>query len=139
MVPLPVNRSASSGTLHQTDRRATRGLRQSQNGLYYDLESGVPMRAMMFLLTLSLSLHLVALPSSAASESSGTGKAGSNQGLTLDDVGRGLKSAAKNIEEEIPKIGPAIGKTFKQVTGSNKGTDNSPKPSGSQNTTKSKR
>lgn len=97
------------------------------------------MRAMMLLLTLSLSLHSVALPSSAASESSGTGKTGSNQGLTLDDVGRGLKSAAKNIEEEIPKIGPAIGKTFKQVTGSDKGTDNSPKPSNSQNTTKSKR
>ena len=93
----------------------------------------------MFLLTLSLSLHLVALPSSAASESSGTDKTGSNQGLTVDDVKRGLKSAAKNIEEEIPKIGPAVGKTFKQVTGNDKGTSTSPKTSSSQNSTKSKR
>lgn len=97
------------------------------------------MRAMMFLLTLSLSLHSVALSSSAASESSGTDKTGSNQNLTLDDVRRGLKSAAKNIEEEIPKIGPAISKTFKQVTGNDKGTATSSKNSSSQNSTKSQR
>lgn len=44
------------------------------------------------------------------------GKAGSNQGLTLEDVGRGLKSAAKNIEQEIPKIGSAIGSAVKKIT-----------------------
>ena len=55
-----------------------------------------------------------------ASEPTNTGKAGSNQGLTLENLGRGIKSAAKNIEEEIPKIGPAIGDTFKKVTGGDK-------------------
>ncbi len=64
----------------------------------------------------------------AAPESSG--KAEPNQGLTLNEIGRGLKSAAKNIEEEIPKIGPAIGKTFKQVTdgGKKAGTSKAPPP-----------
>ena len=57
----------------------------------------------------------------------------------LDEIGRGLKSAAKNIEEEIPKIGPAIGKTFKQVTGGEKETDHSPKSSTSSNSTKPKK
>jgi len=46
-----------------------------------------------------------------------TGKVGPNRGLTLEDIGRSLKSAAQNIENEIPKIGPAIGETFKKVTG----------------------
>jgi hypothetical protein len=41
------------------------------------------------------------------------------KGLTVDDLTRGLRSAAQNIEKEIPKIGPAIGKTIKSVTGSN--------------------
>jgi hypothetical protein len=44
-------------------------------------------------------------------------KKGSSQSITLDDIGRGLKGAAKNIGDEIPKIGPAIGDTFKKVTG----------------------
>ena len=46
-----------------------------------------------------------------------TGTIGPNKGLTLEDIGKGLKSAAQNIENEIPKIGPAIGETFKKVTG----------------------
>ncbi|MFO0780263.1 MAG: hypothetical protein U0223_21965 [Nitrospira sp.] len=41
-----------------------------------------------------------------------------NKGLTVEDLTRGLRSAAQNIEKEIPKIGPAIGKTLKSVTGS---------------------
>ncbi len=40
----------------------------------------------------------------------------SNQGSTLEDIGRGVKSAAKNIEQEIPKIGAAIGDAVKKVT-----------------------
>ena len=73
------------------------------------------MRTMLVALSLSMSSLLVAVPSNAATENSGKGKSGSNQGLTLDDIGRGLKSAAKNIEEEIPKVGPAISDTFKKV------------------------
>ena len=40
-----------------------------------------------------------------------------SKGITVEDLGRGLKSAAQNVEKEIPKIGPAIGETFKKVTG----------------------
>jgi hypothetical protein len=46
------------------------------------------------------------------------------KGLTVDDLGRGLKSAAKNVENEIPKIGGAIGNAVKKVTG--KGSENPP-------------
>ncbi|MCS6291306.1 MAG: hypothetical protein H8K10_20375 [Nitrospira sp.] len=95
------------------------------------------MRTMLVALSLSMSSLLVAVPSNAATENSGKGKSGSNQGLTLDDIGRGLKSAAKNIEEEIPKIGPAIGETFRKVTGGGK-EKSPPKPS-AQNTTKDKK
>lgn len=82
------------------------------------------MRTVVFLLLLTF-LMLAALPSvsSATSESTDTDKIGPNQGLTLENIGRGIKSAAKNIEEEIPKIGPAIGETFKKVTGSDKEKD----------------
>jgi len=43
-------------------------------------------------------------------------KAEGNKGITVDDLGRGLKSAAQNVEQEIPKIGSAIGETFKKIT-----------------------
>jgi len=58
--------------------------------------------------------------SSAWSGTTDAGKAERNQGLTIENIGRGLKSAAKNIESEVPKIGPAIGDTFKKITGSDK-------------------
>ncbi len=73
----------------------------------------------------------------AGSESTNTGKVGPNQGLTLENIGRGLKSAAKNIEEEIPKIGPSIGNTFKKVTGSDK--ENQPPKTAPQTSLKSKK
>jgi len=43
-------------------------------------------------------------------------KAEGNKGITVDDLGRGLKSAAQNVEKEIPKNGSAIGETFKKIT-----------------------
>jgi hypothetical protein len=43
-------------------------------------------------------------------------KAEGNKGITVDDLVRGLKSAAQNVEKEIPKIGSAIGETFKKIT-----------------------
>ena len=43
-------------------------------------------------------------------------KAEGNKGITVDDLGRGLKSAAQNVEKEIPKIGSAIGETIKKIT-----------------------
>ena len=79
------------------------------------------MRPRVVLPSLFLVLAALASTSEAASESTDSGgKVGSNQGLTFEDIGRGLKSAAKNIGDEIPKIGPAIGDTFKKVTGSDK-------------------
>jgi len=53
----------------------------------------------------------------AASDSADTQKSQESKGITVDDLGRALKSAAQNIEREIPKIGPAIGETFKKITG----------------------
>ncbi len=53
----------------------------------------------------------------AASDPVETQKSQENKGITVEDLGRALKSAEQNIEKEIPKILPAIEKTFKQVTG----------------------
>lgn len=53
----------------------------------------------------------------AGSDSAESQKKEDGKGLTVEDLGRGLKSAAQNIEKEIPKIGPAIGDTFKKITG----------------------
>ena len=53
---------------------------------------------------------------------------GENQGLTVDDLGRGLKSAAKNVENEIPKIGSAIGSAVKKITENGQDKPSSPKP-----------
>lgn len=50
------------------------------------------------------------------STSAGSGKTEDSKGITVDDLGRGLKSAAHNIEKEIPKMGSAIGNAFKKVT-----------------------
>ena len=41
---------------------------------------------------------------------------GGNKGITIDDYARGLKSAANNIEKEIPKMGSAIGSGLKKIT-----------------------
>jgi hypothetical protein len=48
----------------------------------------------------------------------------------VDDLGRGLKSAAQNVEKEIPKIGSAIGETFRKIT--DKRPDNRPPQEASQ-------
>jgi hypothetical protein len=78
---------------------------------------------------LTACLVIPAASSSAADEEKKDG----HKGVTVDDLTRGLKSAGKNIENEIPKIGPAIGDTFKNVTG--KG---SKKPSDAKSDTPSK-
>lgn len=53
----------------------------------------------------------------AASDSAETQKSQESKGITVEDLGRALKSAGQNIEKEIPKIGSAIGETFKKITG----------------------
>jgi hypothetical protein len=67
-----------------------------------------------WLLWLSIGLSTTTLAEAADSQ-----QVEQRKGLTVDDLTRGLRSAAQNIEKEIPKIGPAIGKTLKSVTGSN--------------------
>jgi len=64
------------------------------------------------LLLLGLSLTAESALSSSDNQRTEGGK-----GTTVEDLGRGLKSAVQNIEKEIPKIGPAIGETFKKITG----------------------
>ena len=58
-------------------------------------------------------IAVLLLPSfSGAAESASKG----NKGTTVDDLGRGLKSAAQNVEREIPKLGSAIGNAVKKIT-----------------------
>ena len=71
-------------------------------------------RAAVIMLMLVVWLSQVA---GAASDSADTQKSQESKGITVDDLGRALKSAAQNIEREIPKIGPAIAETFKKITG----------------------
>jgi len=48
-----------------------------------------------------------------------------SKGVTVDDLGRGVKSAAQNIEREIPKMGSAIGSAFKKITEQGSGKSSS--------------
>ena len=51
-----------------------------------------------------------------SSASDGNRSTGSSSGVTVGDLGRGLKSAAQNVEKEIPKMGSAIGGAIKKMT-----------------------
>ena len=62
-----------------------------------------------------------AAAAAASSTSPDNHKTGDGKGLTIDDLGRGLKSAAHNIEKEIPKFGSAVGNAIKKIT--EKGSD----------------
>lgn len=46
---------------------------------------------------------------------------------TVEQIGQGIKSAAQNVEREIPKMGAAIGNGVRKITGgdSNKSTNKS--------------
>jgi len=69
----------------------------------------------------------------SASESSDGQKNTGSKGITVDDLGRGLKSAVQNVEKEIPKIGSAIGEAFKKLT------DKGSETKSSQDSTKEKK
>jgi peptidoglycan hydrolase CwlO-like protein len=69
-----------------------------------------------------VALLVIGLTQAAASSTAADNrKTGNGKGLTVDDIGRGLKSAANNVEKEIPKVGSAIGNAFKKIT--EKGTE----------------
>lgn len=55
----------------------------------------------------------------SVSAASATQQADNHKGMAVEDLAHGLRSAAQNIEKEIPTIGPAIGKTVKSITGNN--------------------
>lgn len=75
---------------------------------------------------LVLSCCLVAGTGWASSDSQ---KTEGSKGTTVEDLGRGLKSAAQNIEKEIPKIGSAIGNAVKKITEKEPGKPSSQEPS----------
>jgi len=82
-------------------------------------------------LTVLIVFWLVATTAAYAAEASkddAGSKVKESQGLTLEDIGRGLKSAAKNIEQEIPKMGAAIGNAVKKVTEKDSGKSPDDKP-----------
>lgn len=54
----------------------------------------------------------------AESQTAQSQQAEPGKGVTVTDLTRGVRSAAQNIEKEIPKIGAAVGKTLKSI-GSN--------------------
>lgn len=57
------------------------------------------------------------LMAGSALGASATQQTDRTKGITVEELTRGLRSAAQNIEKEIPKIGPAIGKTVKSIAG----------------------
>ena len=69
-------------------------------------------RIVVALAVVGFLLTMTPVSSSSADRQSSEG----NSGVTVNDLGRGIKSAAQNIEKEIPKMGSAIGKTFKRIT-----------------------
>jgi hypothetical protein len=75
----------------------------------------------MVIIAALLALGLTQAAAAVSSTSAGRGKTEDSKGITVDDLGRGLKSAANNIEKEIPKMGSAIGNAFKKIT--EKGSD----------------
>ncbi len=82
---------------------------------YSKLVVGYSMRNKMMLLTCLFVLSL-GHTAQSASDSTSAQKTDEHKGITVDDLSRGLKGAAQNVEKEIPKIGSAIGETFKKIT-----------------------
>ena len=63
-----------------------------------------------------LVLGLTQAAAAASSTSADNRNTEGSKGITVEELGRGLKSAAQNIEKEIPKMGSAIGNAFKKIT-----------------------
>ena len=85
---------------------------------------------MHWMVIILAALLVVGLTQAATAADSSTSadnrKTEDGKGVTLDDLGRGLKSASQNVEKEIPKMGSAIGNAFKKLT------DKGPEKSSSQ-------
>jgi peptidoglycan hydrolase CwlO-like protein len=77
------------------------------------------------LLVLGLRQAAAAADSSTSAENRNTEE---RKGVSVKDLGRGLKSAARNIEKEIPKMGSAIGHAVKKITEKSPETPSSQAP-----------
>lgn len=75
-----------------------------------------------------LVLGLTQAAAAASSTSADNRNTAGSKDITVDDLGRGLKSAAKNIEKEIPKMGSAIGHAVKKITEKGPETPSSQEP-----------
>lgn len=74
------------------------------------------------------SILIVLLIAGSVCAEPATQQTDSHKGMTPEDLARGLRSAAQNIEKEIPKIGTAIGKTVKSITGTSSAKSQPPDP-----------
>ena len=74
------------------------------------------MHRMVIVIAALLVLGLLQTVTMAQSSSADKRDTERSKGVTVDDLGRGVKSAVQNIEKEIPKMGSAIGNAFKKIT-----------------------
>ncbi len=74
------------------------------------------MQKRLIIIPTVLAAGIVWLAAPDESRSADNRKTEESKGITVDDLGRGLKSAVNNIEKEIPKAGSAIGNVFKKIT-----------------------
>jgi hypothetical protein len=86
------------------------------------------MHKTVIVITTLLIFGMTQAATAASSASVSDRNTGESKGVTVDDLGRGLKSAAKNIEKEIPKMGSAIGNAFKTITEKGSGKSSSQDP-----------
>lgn len=84
-------------------------------------------------LAISLLVLGIGQAAEASSNSADNQKTEGSRGVTVEDLVRGLKSAAQNIEHEIPKIGAAIGNAVKKITEKEPEKQSSQEPSKQKN------
>jgi len=83
------------------------------------------MHRMVMIIVALFVVGFVGAITTAPSRSADRQNAEGSRGVTVDDLGRGVKSAAQNIEKEIPKMGSAIGNAFKKITQQGSGKSSS--------------
>jgi hypothetical protein len=83
------------------------------------------MQRMVIVIAALLVVGLLQTVTTAPSSSADRRNTEGSKDVTVDDLGRGVKSAVQNIEKEIPKIGSAIGNAFKKITEQGSGKQSS--------------
>jgi hypothetical protein len=113
--------------------RSLQGGEDGAHGTISEIERCLMHRMVIIIAALLVAGLTQAAAAAAASPSADNRKTEKSKGITVDDLGRGLKSAAQNIEKEIPKMGSAIGNAVKKIT------EKGPEKSSSQEPTKQKK